>query len=145
MSPNSPYAFKSDFRRYQREAVIGFVILLLGVAAAFYAQNQDRANRREELRATASRQLDAVRAAAVKNCNDTFISVRNTRAVLLVAAKTTTAQYEAGVIDKKQYVQAKQFYDVNLSNLRLPDCREIAALIADDPDEPVEKVTPKHP
>lgn len=112
-------------RKFQRNAIIGFVTLLLGVGFNVY-----------DVRHHASEQSRAVvqsgTVVAVEGCNRDFRSLVALRGVLQTARTQVRRAVRAGRISKEQGDEALKFYKEQLGKLKLPDCRKTEGLLTND-------------
>lgn len=132
-------------RSVRRDATIAFLVLLAGLLLAFYLQSQDQDARRDEIESSRRVQILATQAASVSNCNALFLSVTNTRKLLVRLDEANLAQYRARAITRQQRDRAHKFYAQLTNELKLPDCRKQAKLISLDPTRPIPHLTPRYP
>lgn len=118
-----------EFRNYRRNAAAAFVILTLGIIAAF------------AIRLDESKQRDAaiVRSGtviAIDGCNRNYRTIRAARAAIARAALNTKRLEDGGVITPAQAEAARDQYTYALSELRLPDCVATSKILSSDPSRP---------
>lgn len=138
-------AVKKGVRYYRNRAMVGFVALLIGLGGAFYAQSEDRADRRAEADGQREAIVTSGRALAVDGCNRDFRDREGLRNVLIAAQVSIPTSLERGDITKRQAEFALNFYAEQLRRLPLPDCRDARGLLTADPNEVPAIPTPLFP
>lgn len=124
--------------RYVKGAVIGFLILLMGLGLAMHQSSADNNNQRQAI-------VQSGRAVAVASCNGRYQDREGLRNLLISAERTIPAEVKRGNITESQAQRAKEFYDSQLGRLRLPDCRIAAHAISSDPNREIRVPVPLHP
>jgi len=126
-------------RKYTRGALLGFLILLIGLVVV---REEDRKRADDAFQArvkVANTQRQAIvksgTVVAVDSCNQRFKDRVEVRSILTAAAKASEAQYKQGEITKARYDRSKQFYRERLEGLPLPDCRDTVNVLTTDLDE----------
>jgi predicted negative regulator of RcsB-dependent stress response len=122
--------------RFRRSAVVGFVILALGLIGGQYQgfeqQSHDRAARTKAANAQRKAIVESGNIVAVEGCNLNFRAIQGTRGVL-EDAKVSLEKNRKKLTDE-QYRQAIAFYNDELDNkLKLPDCRAAGHILTTDP------------
>lgn len=132
-------------KRFRNAALVGYLVLTVGVVVAF----QNNHNESTQRRAQGVAQRDAIvksgSAVAVDGCNRDFKTITGLRAVLMDAKTFQRNQLKQGHITPQQYATAKSYYNTQLGRLVLPDCRRAASVITQNPDKPVPAPVPLHP
>lgn len=131
------------FRRYRRDALIGFLVLLVGVLAALHTATNEAEQARQAI-------IDSARVVVVDGCNRDFIDRMQVRGVLIASRREARALYHRGEINRENYLSRLAFYREQLHNLPLPDCRRAPDILTDDPGEidevrDVDPLYPGHP
>lgn len=127
-------------RRTRNGAVAGFLILLVGLGAAFRAQAHDQQVARDAI-------VKSGTVVAVDGCNGRFHDRQSLRSLferLQDAVKEQAKQKH--IPESNPEVQfALKFYRDELHRLPLPDCRPTAKILTDSPFPPVKIPAPLHP
>jgi hypothetical protein len=132
------HAVDQAMRTYSKAAATGFVILLLGLVLCVYVvQNYDAAARRAI--------VDSGRAISVSSCNRDFDSISKDRNLLQRGRENIQQQYAAKDITETAYRRSIAFYDRELREYRLPDCREALDVVTDNPNAPIFIPRPRYP
>lgn len=132
-------------RKYRNEALVGYFVLLIGIAVVFGFQRHETHNRVQQGVAQRDAIVRSGTAVAVDGCNRDFHTIRGTRHVLEDAREFQRAQHKKGLITDEQYQRANDFYSTQLAHIPLPDCRLAEKIITQNPDKPVTVPTPLHP
>jgi hypothetical protein len=140
---------RNGVRHYRNRAVIGFLILLLGLVAVRWADNE-RANEAVKDRvATANAQRAAIvksgNVVAVDGCNGRFRDRVEIRSVLQSSKDFLAREYKKGNITEARFKESSAFYDERLSGLPLPDCRKAANILTTDPNKVLPVPDPLYP
>lgn len=128
-------AVKKATRRDRRTAIVGFLVLLVGLALALSTSARQADRTREAV-------VTSGRAVAVEGCNRDFVDRQDFRS-LLERLKTASESNKTTTPEQKQ--QAVVFYDAQLKRFVLPDCRKSAALLTDDPNAQIPIIAPYFP
>lgn len=123
------------FRQWRRNALLGYIMLLLGLGANSLI-DRDRANQGREALAESGSVV------SVTGCNRDFQLYQKVRAVFERSLQAIQDQHEQGLTTDEQYARAKAFYKDQLTNFALPDCREVANTLTDDPTKAETKTPP---
>lgn len=124
-------AVHSALLRYRRAAVVGFVVLLLGVGYNIYDVNQRSADGRDAL-------VKSGRVVSVSGCNRDFNSISALRGLLTSARASQREAVKRGDIpapSPAQQTRTDEFYHDQFQKIKLPDCRKAESLLTDDPDD----------
>lgn len=136
-------------RRYARNSLVGFVILLAGLGYAWHTGAEDAADSRDAIakssRASATAIVASGRALAVDSCNRDFKNTGRLRGLLLRAEAEIPKAVKKGRFSKEEAADALEFYDKELARIPLPDCRLAEVILTDDPSKPVQQPVPLHP
>lgn len=132
----STASLHAAIRGYQRRALTGFLILLLGIGVVTKLDSDRGAAAREAI-------VDSGRAVAVLGCNRDFRTQQQVRGVLEASITRSQRRLEAGEITPNEHARQEEFLRAQLAQLPLPDCR--LATITDDPNEEVMVPEPLHP
>ena len=130
-------AVENAMRVYSRVALSGFIILLLGLALTVTVmQNYDKDSRKAI--------VDSGRAVSVAGCNRDFESISRDRTLLARGRANLAKQHDHGEITDAAFARGDKFYEDELRNYQLPDCREALNLLTDNPDEPIYVPEPRY-
>lgn len=127
-------AVNEALRRYQRRAILGFLILFVGFL--FNAHNNStQFNQLDDARQAV---VDSGRAVSIDGCNRDYAEDVRIRDVFynsrrIVKARIRTGQSPNPTADRL----AIRFYNEQLRHFKLPDCRKAENIITDNPDVPV--------
>lgn len=145
-------AVQRTSRHLMRRALTGFLILLVGLLVAFYTNQQQYGISKDQYRdnrktAIAQRQAIVVsgRAVSVDGCNRDFNTITKLRGVLIASKDFARSAYKEGSISRDRYSRSIQFYNNQLAELRLPDCRKAKTIVNQDPRTPVRIPVPRYP
>lgn len=138
-------AVRKALRRYAKPAIVGYVLLMIGVLAAFQVNNNDRSVRRIEAGKSREAIVLSGRAVAVSGCNRDFKTISALRGVLIASKAFQQRQVRDGLISPETFERARKFYDTQLASLQLPDCRDSESLLTDDPDDEIPHLRPLFP
>jgi hypothetical protein len=114
-------------RRQRRRSLSGFVILLLGILLTLGIQQRDDNNARKSI-------VRSGTVIAVDGCNRDFRFAAQTRRTFLRLKDSSRLSYEAGNSTYESFKRAQAFYDNELRNIALPDCRTTRGILTSDPD-----------
>lgn len=123
------------FRQWRRNALLGYVVLLLGLGANSLI-DRDRANQGRSALAESGNVV------SVSGCNRDFRLYQKVRAVFERSLQAAQDQHDQGLTTDAQYEKVKAFYEDQLTNFSLPDCREVANTLTDDPTRSGDKTAP---
>lgn len=132
-------------RKYRNEALVGYLVLCLGIGVIFGFQRHETHNRVQQGVAQRQAIVKSGSTVAVDGCNRDFHTIRGLRRVLTDARAFQRFQHDRGLITDEQFQRAEDFYRVQLARIPLPDCREAVKSITQNPDKPVRVPTPLHP
>jgi hypothetical protein len=138
ISRETEHAARKAVRIYLRQARIGFLLLLVGIASAIGLARYDATVSREAI-------VNSGRAIAVVGCNRDFDSNERLRGLLERARDASTVEWRRGRIPTDRYESAKRFYRDELAKLPQPDCRKALRTVTDDPTRPIVIPAPKYP
>lgn len=124
------------FRQWRRNALLGYIVLLLGLGANSLI-DRDRANQGREALAESGNVV------SVTGCNRDFRLYQKVRAVFQRSLQAIEDQHRQGLTTDEQFERAKAFYNDQLTNFALPDCREVASTLTDDPARAAGKTAPE--
>lgn len=125
-------------KRYRRDALAGFLILVIGISLVFWVARNDNAESQHAI-------VQSGRAVSVDGCNRDFRDRQKFRALLLKLEDVTRASAKAGRASPDQVKQAIAFYDSQLKAFSLPDCRAAANVVTNDPARTVHVPKPLTP
>lgn len=125
-------------RKWRRGAVLAVVLMLASNGYALYSTASDSVTGRKAI-------VQSGRYISVDGCNRDFVSLTKLRGVLQQARFVVTTNYKRGLYPKSQYKQSLQFYDSQLAELTLPDCRDARRVVTDDPRKIGPIPTPRYP
>lgn len=134
-SEQTRLAVRKYLRRYRAAALVGFMILLVGLAVALSQIGRSSDASRRTV-------VESGRAVAVEGCNRDYVDRRDFRALLGRLKASSKTSYESGRITRAQYEVAVSFYDGQLKRFKLPDCRLSEKLLTDNPDAKIPMITP---
>lgn len=124
-------AVRRGLRWYRNGALMAFVVLAIGTAGGYLANNSDNEAARNALTSSG-------RAVAVDSCNRDFETFDKIFRRLIAA---TEAAHAAGRSTQAERDVAVNFYQDELHHL--PDCRKAKALLTDNPNDPIKVPTPR--
>jgi hypothetical protein len=117
---------------YRRQAIIAFVILVLGVGYNSYIGVQGSVERAKIANEAREAIVQSGRVVAVDGCNRDYadrVKFRNLLLRLQAASAVSRTQ------TPEQRKRSQQFYKTELANYPLIDCRRARDIITDEPDE----------
>lgn len=136
-------------KRYVRNAVVGYIVLLVGVGGTFAIGQHNDSTARERDRETGQAVVKTIvrsgNIVAVEGCNRDYRTTKKVRAILQAAQQGITRNYKNGLMTKAQFEQALDFYTKQLATLPLPDCRGATKILNSDPDKPQKHIIPLYP
>ncbi len=125
-------------KHVQRRALVGFLILLIGIIVAQSIGNRTSSQERQSI-------VDSGKIVAVESCNRDYEDRVKFRSLLIRLKGAALANYAAGDSDKARRDAAVEFYDTELANYALFDCRRAEAILTSDPEHDRERTTPYWP
>lgn len=114
-------------RRDRRQSITGFLVLIIGLAIAFYSSSHDASNARHAT-------VISGRAVAVDGCNRDFIDKDDFRGLLIRGLIAVRANPDT---TPKQKASAVRFYMNTLRAQHYPNCVQARSLITDDPNKDI--------
>jgi hypothetical protein len=140
---------QTDIRRalkhFRNQALIGYLILLFGLLFVWQTFQHDQGERRKVAQAQRETIVRSGRAISVDGCNRDFRSTLKLRAVFIAAKQQTKAQHDQGAISDARYARTVKFYNDQLKEIVLPDCRKAREVVSQDPNRVVNIPRPLHP
>ena len=134
-----PDKVQKEFRHCRRQATVAFVILTVGIIAAF------------AIRVDESKQRDAAivksgTAIIVEGCNRDYTTIQAARAAVARARANTRRLEKSGAITPAEADAGQDQYDFALTKLVLPDCVAASKILSSDPGKaPAAQPTPLVP
>lgn len=125
-------AVDKTLRAYRRTALVGFMVLLVGVIVALYLAAHQNSKAQDSIVASGN-------VVAVDGCNRDYTDRVKFRSLLLRLKASSDASFKRGQTTKEQHDTANSFYKSQLDNYPLLDCRQAAHVLTKDPQDP------KHP
>lgn len=116
------------FKLAVRGILLGFIILTVGGVGNLAADRERADQAREAL-------VKSGRIVSVDACNRDFRIIQRERGVFQRSLVVITQQHDAGLTTDAQYLRSKEFYEQQLGNFLLPDCRITNKLLTDDPEQ----------
>lgn len=120
-------AVYKSLRTYSRRAVIGFALLFAAFTLNVLYSNRIGADARDAV-------INSGNIVAVSGCNRDFRSAQAVRGVLIASKDFTQQAIKRGTLPPAEAITRLNFYDTQLANLPLPDCRKSASVLTDNPD-----------
>jgi hypothetical protein len=127
------YVTCRQFKVWRRGAILAFVLLAVGGIGNQYADRQ----RSEQARSALVKSGQIV---SVDGCNRDFRITQRERAVFERSLALAKQQHDSGLTTDRQYLRSREFFEQQLSDFALPDCRITQGLLTADPeraDQPV--------
>ncbi len=125
---------KRGVKHYRNNALIGFALLVIGLFYVVHLADESR----EAI-------VKSGRVVSVSGCNRDYHSLTALRGTLMASKKFTINAGKQGVISPAEVAVRVKFYDDQLENLKLPDCRIAAKVVTDDPTKIGDVPVPLHP
>lgn len=123
----------------QRRALVGFIVLLVGIIVAQGIGNRTSSQERAAI-------VDSGKVVSVDGCNRAFEERLKIRDVFLTSQKIVQVRVDAGKSSSPDNdKEALAFYKEQLRLFKLPDCRDAEHLLTSDPDKPLPDVEPYYP
>lgn len=152
MSPNAPMteeqldfftqqtvrAVKKATRRFAVAASVGYLLLIAGVVGMY--ENGQSVSAAEQ-----NAIVRSGRAVAVDGCNGRFQDRQKIRAVFQRSKDATEELYKHGALSKARRDSSIEFYDHELREFPLPDCRAAEKILTDDPGHSTTQPVPRFP
>jgi hypothetical protein len=126
------YVSCKTYKDWRRNALIGYVVLFVGLGINSVIDRERGTQSRTAL-------AESGNVVSVVGCNRDFRLYQKVRAVFNQSLKAITEQHDQGLTTDEQYARQRDFYLVQLSNFALPDCRDVAGTLTDDPTEKVDQ------
>lgn len=126
------------FYRWVRRAVAGYIVLCIAFAGNSLI---DRSRATEGRRALAA----SGNVVSIVGCNRDFRLYQKVRAVFQQSLAFATQQHQQGLTTDSQYQRSRNFYETQLSNFPLPDCRKVANVLTDSSSKADDQVPPPAP
>ena len=123
---------------YRNQALVGFLLLLTGFGVNTYIDRQDTQSQQDAL-------VSSAKAVAVDGCNRDFVDRARFRNLLERLKDSARLSYRAGRTTQEQYETAVLFYDSQLREFSLLDCRDAEALLTTDKTNQSEPPKPYYP
>lgn len=117
---------RAENAKQRRNAIIGYVILLVAVVGVFFVSQKDATDARDAI-------VTSGKVVSVEGCNSDFETIEKVRGVFTRAIVSAKRQERAGVTDEVQRDAAIAYYEQQLAEFTLPDCRKTEKIITDDP------------
>jgi hypothetical protein len=129
---------KKGVQHYRNNAIIGFIILALGIG---YIQ-WDHSNHTKESREAI---VKSGRAVALLGCNRDYNTQNALRGVLTASKEFARTAARRGNITGADLQERLAFYDRQLERIEVPDCRTARSVVTDDPRDVGELPAPLYP
>jgi hypothetical protein len=113
-------------KRTQRRALVGFLTLLFGLLAAIWIGGNQADSARKAI-------VDTGRIVSVSGCNRDYEDRVAVRKVLIASKDFTKNAFERLNLTPEELQLRLDFYDDQLADLPLPDCRQARNVVSDDP------------
>jgi hypothetical protein len=113
-------------KRTQRRALVGFLVLLFGLLAAIWIGGNQAENARKAI-------VDTGRIVSVSGCNRDYEDRVAVRKVLIASKEFTKNAFRRLNLSPEEVQLRLDFYDEQLADLPLPDCRKARNVVSDDP------------
>lgn len=132
-------AVKDAVRAYQRNAIIGFLILLAGIGGAIYLDGQHNSDQREQILSQGQQQDKAIVASgdavAVAGCNRDYRTIDSLRDELERSLLRIDSLEADGTYSKHQADVGREATRDILARYKLPDCRRADDILTTKPGE----------
>lgn len=115
-------------RIISRSATLGFLILLLGIIYVFHTSNAQNSDGRDAI-------VSSGRTVAVDGCNRDYQDRVQFIELLLRGEQAVIVAHKAGTTSNAQYAQGIAFYERQLKEYPLLDCRKAESVITADPEK----------
>ena len=150
--PNSPHYMtpgaREAFANYRRNAVIGFLILLLGIGYVQWDSDNSNREAREDIQKQSVQADRAIvksgRTVSVAGCNRDFVTITRLRELILVGRQDIREYVADGTLTPAQGVRAQQRITERVRRYPLPDCREAEKIVTDNPRDLPPTPEPKY-
>lgn len=120
-------AVRKALRVYSRRAIIGFIVLFLAFTANVLYSNHVASSGRDAV-------INSGNIVAVSGCNRDYRSAQAIRGVLIASKDFTKQAIKRGSLSPSEAIDRLNFYDTQLAKLPLPDCRQSASVLTDNPN-----------
>jgi hypothetical protein len=131
---------------YVRGALVGFVLLAVGVGYGLHDNTQVAKDGRAGLAQQQSAIVLSGQAVSVEGCNRDFRSAQQQQGLFTRLRASNLRAYKAGRINYTQYRSGDKFYADEYRHIVLPDCRKVKSLLTlDTPNHPIAVETPLYP
>jgi hypothetical protein len=117
---------RAENRKQRRNAVIGYLILVAGLVGVYAISQKDAGDARSAI-------VTSGKIVSVEGCNRDFEAAVGLRAVLVRGEAFIKAQRDDNLISEAAYKAGVAYYAEQKQNIKVPDCREVANVITDDP------------
>lgn len=135
-------AVRAAVRRYRDSSLVAFLLLLGGIGFLFYDNQHDQEASQKALAAQQHALVQSGRIVAVDGCNRDFADNQKFRGLLERLRRSAETNYRLGRTTQEQYEQAVLFYNRELNNFSVIDCRESERILTDDPADLPNHVEP---
>lgn len=132
------HGFRKGIKHLRNGALAGFLVLLAGIAGAFYASGHDASQANSAI-------VKSGRVVSVSGCNRDYVTVNRLRNVLKRSEDFQHAALARGDISLEQFERSRAYFDQQLDGLPQVDCRSSATIITDDPNDIGAVPKPLHP
>lgn len=134
---------------YRRNAVIGFLILLVGLGVVLWQGAEHADDARQDIAAASEDSDKAIvqsgRAVSVAGCNRDFHTNQRLRG-LIASSRGDIDRYVAeGTLTPAQGKRAKQRINEQIKSYPLPDCRKAETILTSKPGKTTEVPEPLYP
>lgn len=119
-------AAKNAVRTYRNRALAGFIVLILGIGYVQHSQASNATTARNAI-------VKSGRVVSVTGCNRDFRTQTALRGVLQASESFSKQAAKNGTITQADLAERVKFYETQINNLELPDCRAAQAILTDDP------------
>jgi len=131
-------ASKRGYEAALKQARLGFALLLIGIGAVFYLNQKDDADARTAI-------VDSGRAVSVSGCNRDYEDRVKFVELLLRGKAAVLMAHKTGQQTEAQRDRGLEFYDRQLKDYTLIDCRKSEDVVSDDPDAVADAPAPYWP
>ena len=139
--PNDPHYMtpgaREAFAHYRRNAVVGFLILLLGIGFVQWDNQKDNSDARKEIAAKSVQSDRAIvksgRAVSVAGCNRDYVTIARLRELILAGREDIRNYVAEGTLNPEQGARAQKRITAQVKEYPLPDCREARRIVTDNP------------
>lgn len=123
-----------------RGALVGYLILIVGVIAMYENGQQVSENERDAV-------VKSGRVVAVEGCNRDFEQQARIIKLLQRLKAANNEQFKRGKISAQQHDTAIKFYAAEIARASdaLPDCRRAESILTSNPDADLTRIRPLYP